>query len=391
MKSTQLITLFCLLLTFCDSAPPINNPPAPSGPDPEIKTVVAFSDLSFRRPVDLQEPHDGTDRLFVVEQEGIISVFPRASAVTKKTFLNISARVKDTGNEEGLLGLAFHPQYSTNGYFYVNYTASSPNRTVVSRFTVSSDPDAADDASEVIIMTISQPYSNHNGGQIVFGPDGYLYIAIGDGGSGGDPHNHGQDLTGLLGSIARIDVNTSSGALNYSIPEDNPFKGNTSGYREEIFAYGLRNPWRMSFDAETGSLWTADVGQNSYEEIDIIVKGGNYGWKIMEGKHCFQSTTCSQTNLQLPIWEYPRAEGVSVTGGYVYRGELLPSLAGKYIYADFGSQRIWALDFSDQANPINRQLVTATFAIASFGVDTEDELYICGFDGRIHRLEEVED
>jgi glucose/arabinose dehydrogenase len=384
------IAFSSIFLVFCDSAQTMDDPKTPEPvPDRQIKTVVAFPSLSFRRPVDLQQPNDESDRLFVVEQEGIISVFPRNAPTAKKTFLDIAARVDDAGSEEGLLGLAFHPQYKTNGFFYVNYTASNPERTVISRFKVSSDADKADASSEFIIMTFSQPYSNHNGGQVAFGPDGYLYIAIGDGGSGGDPQNHGQDLTTILGSIARIDVNATNESSAYSIPADNPFKDNTSGYKEEIYAYGLRNPWRLSFDAKTGQLWTGDVGQNSYEEVDIIEKGGNYGWKLMEGKHCYVAN-CNQTGLKLPIWEYPRGEGVSVTGGFVYRGSLLPSLEGEYIYGDWGSSKVWALDATNMNSPVNRVLVTATFNIASFGVDIDNELYICGFDGKIHRLEEVE-
>lgn len=381
------IIFVAVTATYCD--PATTEDPPPSTGLAKVRTAVAFPNLTFRRPVDLQQPADNSNRLFVVEQEGIISVFDRdANVSSKKTYLDITDRVDDGGNEEGLLGLAFHPNYVTNGFFYVNYTASNPNRTVISRFSVSSDPDKADADSEQVILSFSQPYSNHNGGQVSFGPDGFLYIAIGDGGSGGDPHNNGQDRTTLLGTIARIDVN-SGGAMNYSIPDDNPFKGNTSGYREEIYAYGLRNPWRFSFDAETGQLWTADVGQNSYEEVDIIEKGGNYGWKLMEGKHCF-TRNCVQSGLKLPVWEYPRNEGVSVTGGFVYRGDLLTSLKGKYIYADFGSQKIWALDVTDITKPLNTELVVASFPVASFGVDVDNELYICGFDGKIHKLEEVE-
>jgi glucose/arabinose dehydrogenase len=389
MKPSMLV-LLGLLLTSCDPKP-LDDPAAPPpGGSAQIKTAVAFPNLTFRRPVDLQQPADNTNRLFVVEQEGIISVFLRSPDVTtKKVFMDISARVDDSGNEMGLLGLAFHPDYKNNGFFYVNYTASSPRRTIVSRFKVSADPDRADETSEVLILTFDQPYSNHNGGQVAFGPDGFLYIAIGDGGSAGDPQNHGQNRATLLGSIARIDVNTTGAGTNYGIPAGNPFKGNTSGYREEIFAYGLRNPWRMSFDAVTGQLWTGDVGQNAYEEIDIIENGGNYGWRPMEGKHCYVSN-CNQSGLKLPVWEYPRSEGVSITGGFVYRGTLLPSLKGKYIYGDYGSQKIWALDFTNLNNPANEELVVASFPVASFGVDIDNELYICGFDGKIHKLE-VED
>lgn len=354
------------------------------------QATVAFPQLSFNRPVDLQHAGDNSKRLFVVEQSGIISVFQNDMATsTKTTFLDIRSKVDDNGNEEGLLGLAFHPEFESNGYFYVNYTATAPDRTVVSRFNVSSqNANQADASSEVVILTFDQPHSNHNGGQVSFGPDGYLYIAVGDGGSGGDPHGHGQNRTTLLGSILRIDVNDPEGGNPYGIPDDNPFANNINGYKEEIYAYGLRNPWRFSFDADNGRLWAADVGQNAYEEIDIIENGGNYGWNVMEGKHCFlPSSGCDTEGLILPIHEYGRSEGISITGGFVYRGPSLPELVGRYIYADYGSRRIWALEHSDLSNPSNTELLQADFNIASFGVDQNNELYICGFDGKIYRLE----
>lgn len=355
------------------------------------RVIEAFPELSFTRPVDLQHPGDGSNRLFVVEQRGIISVFENDSTISEKTvFLDISERVDDGHNEEGLLGLAFHPEYASNGYFYVNYTAADGDRTVISRFEVSPDnPEQADPDSELEILTYEQPYGNHNGGQVSFGPDGYLYIAVGDGGSGGDPHDNGQDRTTLLGNILRIDVNSQESGNNYGIPGDNPFVGNDEGFREEIYAYGLRNPWRFSFDAENGQLWTGDVGQNAYEEIDIIESGGNYGWDIMEGNHCFEPEEgCDRSGLELPVWEYERNLGISVTGGFVYRGPTLSGLAGKYIYADYASGRIWSLDNSNPDDPANTQLLQAGFSISSFGVDQNNELYICGFDGKIHRLAE---
>jgi glucose/arabinose dehydrogenase len=349
---------------------------------------IAFPKLSFTRPVDLQHANDNSNRLFVVEQEGIISVFKNeTSSASKKTFLDIRNQVEDSGNEEGLLGLAFHPQYKTNGFFYVNYTASNPDRTVISRFKASANADAADPSSEEVILTFPQPYSNHNGGQVSFGPDGYLYIAVGDGGSGGDPQGHGQNLKTLLATILRIDVNKQESGKKYGIPTDNPFAGNKSGYKEEIYAYGLRNPWRLSFDPVTKKLWTGDVGQNAYEEIDIIEKGGNYGWNSMEGKHCFEpKRNCNQQGLKLPVWEYPRSEGVSITGGFVYRGPSLPELKGKYIYADYGSGKIWALDASNVSNPVNTLLMESDLSVASFGVDPKNELYICAFDGKIYTI-----
>ncbi|HMG88534.1 MAG TPA: PQQ-dependent sugar dehydrogenase [Chryseolinea sp.] len=359
-----------------------------SAATPAYQIVVAFPKLSFQRPVDLQHPGDNTNRIFVVDQPGEIHVFQNeATTSAKKLFLDIKSKVDDSGNEEGLLGLAFHPEYKSNGYFYVNYTASNPNRTVISRFKVSSDADKADPSSEFVILEFRQPYSNHNGGQVSFGPDGFLYIATGDGGSGGDPHGNGQDKAALLGKILRIDVDHESNGMHYAIPADNPF-ARSSDYRKEIYAFGLRNPWRFSFDAVTKSLWTGDVGQNAYEEIDIIVKGGNYGWNTMEGKHCYEpSRRCKTSGLLLPIWEYDRGEGVSVTGGFVYRGAALQALKGKYVFADYGSGNIWVLDPSSVNNPVVTKLAASDLHIASFGVDQNNELYLCA-DGKIHRFQQ---
>jgi glucose/arabinose dehydrogenase len=282
----------------------------------------------------------------------------------------------------------FHPDYETNGYFYVNYTAISPRRTVIARYRVSAaDPNQAMADSEWVILTFNQPFENHNGGELAFGPDGYLYIATGDGGSGGDPQNNGQSLQTLLGKILRIEVNTATGGRRYAIPSDNPFAGNTAGNREEIFAYGLRNPWRMSFDPVTNWLWAGDVGQNRFEEIDIIEKGKNYGWRIMEGNACFNpSSGCNMTGLVKPIWDYGRTLGASVTGGHVYRGASAPALVGAYIYGDFVSSRIWSLRYDGINPPENTELLDTNIGIASFGVDQNNELYVCAFDGRIYRF-----
>jgi len=355
----------------------------------QISVEVAFPNLTFTRPVDIQSPRDGSNRIFVVEQAGKIFVFPnRKEVINRQLFLDITDRVNDRGNEEGLLGLAFHPNFKQNGYFFVDYTADNPRRTVIARYQVDpNDPDKADKNSEVVILEVNQPYSNHNGGQITFGPDGYLYIALGDGGSGGDPQGNGQNRQTLLGSILRIDVDNPAPGKNYGIPPDNPFVGNSAGYREEIYAYGLRNPWRFSFDPITGWLWTADVGQDKYEEIDIIEKGGNYGWNIMEGLHCFDPpSNCDPSGLILPIWEYDHDAGRSITGGFVYRGVSVPELVGQYIYADFVSGRIWALQY-DGTNPAQNKLLQDTdLLIASFGVDENNELYIAAFDGKIYRF-----
>ena len=384
--SRHLGLVFLLFAFTSDSCNPTegSNPPATAS----YKVLAAFPKLSFKRPVDLQHAGDNSNRLFVVEQEGLISVFPNDSAVTAKTiFLDIRSKVQDQGNEQGLLGLAFHPDFESNGYFFVNYTATNPERTVISRFKVSQNPDQADPASEQVILTFAQPYSNHNGGQVSFGAEGYLYIATGDGGSAGDPHGNGQNRAALLGKILRIDVDKQQNGHLYGIPADNPFANNTSGYREEIYAYGMRNPWRFSFDPSNGRLWAGDVGQNSYEEIDIIENGGNYGWNTMEAKHCYSpGQDCNTTGLTMPIWEYGRGYGISVTGGFVYRGPTLTGLTGKYIYADYGSRWVWTLDYADMNNPVNTPLVLADFQISSFGVDQDNELYLCGFDGKIHRL-----
>lgn len=370
--------------------------PAFSAGAQQLQLQIAFPNLTFTRPVDLQHAGDGSNRIFVVEQAGVIRVFNNASSASSAgVFLDIRQKVNDAGNEEGLLGLAFHPGYESNGYFYVNYTAASPRRTVIARYRVSAaDSNQADPNSETVLLEYAQPYENHNGGAMAFGPhDGYLYIASGDGGSGGDPQGNGQDRATLLGKILRIDVDTSSGMRPYGIPPDNPFANNTSGYREEIFAYGLRNPWRMSFDAVTGRLWVGDVGQNRREEIDLIINGGNYGWNRMEGNLCYPSgnTNCDMTGLIPPVWDYGRNLGNSITGGYVYRGGSVPQLAGAYVYADFGSGRIWSLHESN-GRWADTLRVSSGLGISSFGVDQNNELYLCVFNfsnpqnGRIYRF-----
>jgi glucose/arabinose dehydrogenase len=279
---------------------------------------VAFPNLTFNQPVGIYSPNDGTNRLFVVEQPGTIRVFNNsATATSSSVFFDISSRVV-YGGEQGLLGLAFHPNYTSNGYFYVDYVAANPLRTVISRFSVSqTNPNQAQTGSEFIILEINQPYSNHKGGQLAFGPDGYLYIGMGDGGSEGDPLGNGQNRSTLLGKILRIDVNSPSTGRNYTIPGDNPFKGNTLGYREEIYAFGFRNPWRFSFDPLTGRLWVGDVGQDREEEIDLVGKGKNYGWNIMEGTLTYAGG--NQTGLELPVWEYGHDQGNAIIGGLKLR------------------------------------------------------------------------
>ncbi|MEW6509772.1 MAG: PQQ-dependent sugar dehydrogenase [Bacteroidota bacterium] len=344
--------------------------------------VNAFPNLSFTQPVLLTHAGDGTDRIFVVQQTGQIYQFPNdSSASSLKLFLNIQNKLSALGAEEGLLGLAFHPNYTTNGYFYVNYTAPNPLRTVVARYRVSqSDPDKADTTSAFIIIEINQPASNHNGGNVVFGPDGYLYIGMGDGGSGNDPNNNGQNLSVLLGKMLRIDVNDTTATTHYRIPPDNPFAGNVLGWREEIWAYGFRNPWRWSFAPVTGDLWVGDVGQVTREEVDVVVKGGNYGWKIMEGFICRPPTTgCDTTGLILPVIDYDHTLGGAVTGGYIYRGRRRPDLVGVYIYADYESGRIWKLRYSGGMVSDWSQLDDTQLLISSFGEDQDGELYLCSY------------
>lgn len=352
----------------------------------------AFPALGFNMPVEFVSPKDGTNRNFVVAQRGKIHVFANTSGVKEsKVFLDIESKVT-AGGERGLLGMAFHPDFKTNGYFYLNYTRNNSGlETVISRFTASkSQPATADPNSELILLSFKQPYSNHNGGKVAFGNDGFLYIGVGDGGSGGDPQKNGQNRATLLGKILRIDVNKASGALKYSIPADNPYKGNSQGFREEIFAYGIRNPWRFSFDKTTGDLWVGDVGQNKIEEIDIVRKGGNYGWNVMEAEDCYGAAKCNTEEMILPVWSYNQGPqtGNSVTGGHVYRGKSIQALKGKYIYGDYVTGNIWALTPSSEGKYTNALLIKHKGMISSFGEDSNNELYICSYgDGKIYKIE----
>jgi glucose/arabinose dehydrogenase len=319
---------------------------------------------------------DGGDRLFVVEQPGRIRIV-RNGEVEPEPFLDIADRVA-LSTEQGLLGLAFHPRYGQNGRFFVDYTDTSGD-TVVAEYRVSTDdPDRADPGSERVVLAFDQPFANHNGGDLAFGPDGYLWIGTGDGGSGGDPMGNGQDLGTLLGKMLRIDVDHRDAGLAYAIPPDNPFV-ERAGARAEIWALGLRNPWRYSFDRATGDLWIGDVGQSSFEEIDHVPSdeaGLNFGWNVMEGGGCFQPPSgCDESGITLPVAGYGHDAGCSVTGGYVYRGTRWPALAGAYLFADFCSGVIWGLDASDpKAEPA--ELLTLGHNISSFGQDDEGELYV---------------
>lgn len=283
--------------------------------------------------------------------------------------------------------MAFHPDFASNGYVYLSYTSNSGGLVSrISRFSLDGTGQALDPASEKILLTVPQPYSNHNGGQIAFGPDGYLYIGLGDGGSGGDPDGNGQNTGTLLGAMLRIDVGDGSSG-SYTIPDDNPFVN--SGGAPEIFAWGLRNPWRWSFDKDTGELWAGDVGQNQYEEIDIIVNGANYGWNTMEGLHCYGAASCDQTGLTLPVTEYDHTQGQSVTGGYVYRGTDIPFLQGRYLYADYVTGRIWSLEETGMEQYTSTELLDSSLNIAAFAEDHNGELYIVSLSGGIRKISGV--
>lgn len=354
-----------------------------------IQLKQVFTGEDWQRPVFLTHAGDGSGRLFVVEQSGVIKVVLAADSQKPKveTFLNLKERVRSWGNEEGLLSVAFHPNFKQNRRLFVYYSAADPRRSVISEFHAPQDSNTAELASEKVILEVKQPYSNHNGGQLAFGLDGLLYISLGDGGSAGDPLGHGQNPRTLLGSILRIDVDSQQPPLNYAIPKDNPFVLNERIGRSEIYAYGLRNVWRFSFDAVTGLLYAADVGQNKYEEINIISKGGNYGWNVMEAKHCYEPRfNCKVQGLIEPIVEYDHQQGYSVTGGYVYRGKDIEELQGVYVYGDYGSGLIWGLRYEQGRVAHQQLLMKSGVQISSFGVDEQGELYVLGLKGEVYRL-----
>jgi glucose/arabinose dehydrogenase len=365
--------------TAGESAPPTAGPSGAFDPNGLSLSLEPIARVPLTSPLAAVSAFDGSGRVFVVEQGGTIRIV-RDGALLPDAFLDLSAAVS-RGGEQGLLGLAFHPDYPDDPRFFVDYTDQAGD-THVSSFTFDpANPDRADPRSEVQLLFIAQPYANHNGGVITFGPDGYLYIGSGDGGSGGDPHGNGQKLGTLLGKVLRIDVDGASGDRPYGIPSDNPFV-NTANALPEILAIGLRNPWRLSFDRQTGDLWVGDVGQNNWEEIDVAragTSGQNFGWNRMEGAHCFRPAEgCDQSGLTMPITEYSHTDGCTVIGGHVYRGSAQPALSGGYVFADYCSGKIWAID------PTGEQLREPTLVaesgatISSFGEDEAGELYVTG-------------
>ncbi len=350
-----------------------------------IKAEPVVTGLSS--PVDITHAGDGSGRLFITLQGGRVVIFDGVQ-ILSPPFLDINSLVS-SGGERGLLGAAFHPNYVGNGFFYVSYTDTAGD-SVIARYSVSLDPNRADPTSGVILLTIPQPFSNHNGGQLHFGPDGYLYIGIGDGGSGGDPQNNGQDLGTLLGKILRIDVDSG---FPFTVPPDNPFVG-VVGAREEIWSFGLRNPWRFSFDRLTGDMFIGDVGQNSWEEVDFqpanSTGGENYGWRLMEGNSCFNpAINCNNGTLTLPILVYDHSVGCSVTGGYLYRGSKNPNLNGLYLYGDFCSGLIWGAQEDGLGGWNTTVLLDTNFSISTFGEDESGEIYfahLSATDGTIYQV-----
>ncbi len=364
MKRSAILLLLLLPLTGCGA--------------PAFQLTRVFPQLTLDRPVALIEAPAG--RFYVVQQGGRILTFIDGSNAT--VFADLTDRVDAGYNEAGLLGMALDPQFAVNGQVYLSYTrGGSPLTSVVSRFTSHDGGLTLDPASEQPLLAIDQPYANHNGGNLLFGPDGYLYLGFGDGGASGDPLGNAQNTQTLLGAILRIDV---ASTVPYAIPPDNPFA--SSGGRPEIYAYGLRNPWRFSFDSQSGKLWAGDVGQNDWEEIDLIVKGGNYGWPIREGNHCYGAASCSTSGFIAPLAEYSHRDGCSVTGGYVYRGAAIPSLRGTYLYGDYCSGSIWGLDADSPLIGPAVWLVSSNLRITSFAQDNAGELYVLDYGGTIWKL-----
>ena len=356
-----------------------------------VKVVRVLDHVEITRPIVVTHAGDGSDRLFIASQYGTIySLDAPYSENDPEEFLDIQERVtyNDRQNEEGFLGMAFHPKFKSNGLFYVYYTTTAePHVSIVSQFSVKKDdPSQADPGSEIEVMRIPQPFWNHNGGTIKFGQDGCLYIALGDGGAGNDPMGNGQNLETWLGAILRIDVDKKADGKGYSVPKDNPFVGRDDA-QPEIWAYGLRNVWRMSFDRKTGVCWVGDVGQDVWEEVNIIVKGGNYGWNLREGRHQFKESGVDASDKYVePIYEYDHEVGKSITGGVVYRGKKLPELEGVYLYGDYVSGKIWGLGYNFDKKQVSAHYTFETegpIAVITFCDDEAGEVYLTDAAGRI--------
>jgi hypothetical protein len=373
-----IITVIVALACASDSSqPPITEPPVDSVAA-RLEPVLT----GLQMPLHLSAP-GGDPRLFVVEQRGVIHVARNGQLLTTP-FLDIRSKVR-SGGEQGLLSVAFHPAYASNGFFYVNYTDVNGD-TRVERYHATPTADVADAGSAKLILAVDQPFSNHNGGHILFGPDGMLYIAMGDGGSGGDPQNNGQNRSTLLGDLLRINVDQGD---PYAVPADNPFVNQTQA-RGEIWAWGLRNPWRIAFDRTDGMLYIADVGQNAWEEVNVVsatAKGLNFGWNVMEGAHCFSSSSCSQSGLTLPVLEYGHSDGCSITGGVVYRGNRIPALRGHYFYADYCRGWVRSFRFSNGSASSRRSWEFGNIgSVTSFGEDAAGDLYVLSSNGTVYRL-----
>ncbi len=377
-----LLSLGAFAALSCSSSTDPNGDQGNNGNIDALDLAVEIVASGFSDPIYLTAPAVDP-RLFVVEQSGRIKIVENGQ-VLAIPFLDITDRVS-SGGERGLFSVAFHPQYGSNGFFYVNYTDSNGDSRI-ERYSVSGDPDVADPSAKLII-SVQQPFSNHNGGLVVFGSDGMLYIGLGDGGSGGDPQGHGQNTSTLLGSLLRIDVD---GGDPYAVPLDNPFIG--GGGARELWAYGLRNPWRFSFDRVANQLYIADVGQNAWEEVDVVSAseaGLNYGWNSMEGSQCFATDPCDATDLVLPALEYGRSEGCSVTGGYVYRGSAIPGIQGHYFYSDYCSGFLRSFRFSASSVSDEREWDVGDLgSVLSFGQDADGELYVLSGNGNLYRLVE---
>ncbi|MFO0827838.1 MAG: PQQ-dependent sugar dehydrogenase [Phycisphaerales bacterium] len=357
---------------------------APATPAPRIRVSRVWPNAKLVRPTQMVQVPDQPNLWFITEQRGTIRLgdMSQPDISDFPTVIDLTEPVNDSSNEEGLLSIAFHPDYPKKRELYVYYSANPPRRAVLSRFTVSADGRTVDPKSEEVLLQVDEPYWNHNGGTVLFGPDGYLYLSIGDGGAAGDPQDNGQHLGSYLAKIIRIDVNNKGGGKPYAIPADNPFVGK-AGALPEIWAFGLRNVWRMSFDKKTGDLWAGDVGQNLYEEVDVIKKGGNYGWRVREGTHPFTESKREQVSPPIePIVEYGHGEGVSVTGGYVYRGDAIPNLNGVYLYADFGTSRIWGLRYEPGKPAEPMMLLRKGGSLwSSFAEAKDGTLYLLSFEG----------